>query len=324
MRYFLTGGTGFIGRHLARQLRAEDHEVVALVRDLTRAGDLASLGIELVAGDVVDPETLGAPMAGVDGVFHVAGWYRVGARDTSAAERVNVAGTRNVLEAARAAGVPKVVSTSPIAVFGHTAGQVVDEDYRHDGPWISEYDRTKWAAHYQVAVPMAEAGLPLVIVQPGLVYGPNDESQVGVVLRDYLRRRLPARPAQAGCWSHVEDVAAGHILAMERGRVGESYVLGGECAPWTQVLELARDITGIRPPRLTLPPFLARLSSILLRPVAAVLPLPATYHPETLRVAAGTVYWASDAKARRELGWNPRPLREGLAETLRAEQAAMA
>jgi dihydroflavonol-4-reductase len=324
MRYFLTGGTGFIGRHLVRQLRGEGHEVVALVRDPTRAGGLASSGVELVAGDVVDPGTLAEPMAGVDGVFHVAGWYRLGARDTSAAERVNVVGTRNVLEAARDAGVPKVVYTSTIAVFGHTAGQVVDEGYRHDGPWVSEYDRTKWAAHYQVAVPMAEAGLPLVIVQPGLVYGPGDESPVGVVLRDYLRRRLPARPAQAGCWSHVEDVAAGHILAMERGRVGESYVLGGECAPWTQVLDLARDITGIRPPRLTLPPFLARLSSILLRPVAAILPLPATYHPETLRVAAGTVYWASDAKARRELGWNPRPLREGLAETLRAEQAAMA
>jgi nucleoside-diphosphate-sugar epimerase len=323
MRYFITGATGFIGGHLTRQLVAAGHDVVALVRDLARAADLDALGVELVVGDVLDSQTVRAAMDGADGVFHLAAWYKVGARDSSIAEAINVQGTRNVLEAAGEADVPKIVYTSTAAVFGHTAGQVVDESYRHDGPWLSEYDRTKWLAHYQVALPMAEAGLPLVIVQPALVYGPGDPSNAGDVLRDYLRRRLPVTPVQGLCWSHVEDNAHGHILAMERGRVGESYILSGECRPWNEVLDTAREITGIAPPRFKLPPTLARLSAMLLRPLAAVLPLPAMYHPETLRVAAGTTYYASDAKARREIGWRPRPLSVGLAQTLEAERKAL-
>jgi nucleoside-diphosphate-sugar epimerase len=323
VRYFVTGGTGFIGGELARQLVAAGHDVVALVRDLGRAVDLAGMGVELVVGDIQDRATVGAAMEGADGAFHLAAWYKVGARDSEAAEAINVRGTRTVLEAAGEAAVPKIVYTSTVAVFGDTSGRVVDESYRRGGPWLTEYDRTKWLAHYEVAVPLAEAGLPLVIVQPGMVYGPGDRSNVGDVLRDYLRRRLPVRPSQGGCWSHVADSARGHILAMERGRLGESYVLSGDCRQWIEVLALAEELTGIRPPRLILPPVVARISAVLMKPVAALLPVPQMYHPETLRVAAGTTYFASDAKARREIGWNPRPLSVGLAQTLDAERAAL-
>lgn len=323
MRYFITGATGFIGGELTRQLVAAGHDVVALVRDLGRAADLAVMGVELVVGDIRDRETVGAAMEGADGAFHVAAWYKVGARDSTEAEAINVGGTRTVLEAAGEADVAKIVYTSTVAVFGDTGGRVVDESYRHDGPWLTEYDRTKWLAHYEVAVPLAEAGLPLVIVQPGMVYGPGDHSNVGDVLRDYLRRRLPVRPSQGGCWSHVEDSARGHILAMERGRVGESYILSGECRQWIEALALAEELTGIRPPRLILPPVIARISAALMKPVAALLSVPQMYHPETLRVAAGTTYFASDAKARREIGWDPRPLSVGLAQTLDAERAAL-
>jgi dihydroflavonol-4-reductase len=324
MRYLMTGATGFIGGRLARQLVARGHDVVALVREPRRALPLEDLGVELAPGDIRDAGSVRAAMRGADGVFHLAAWYRVGARDSSEAESINVAGTRTVLAAARDAGVARIVYTSTVAVFGDTRGRVVDPTHRYDGPWLSEYDRTKWLAHYEVAVPMAEAGLPLVIVQPGYVYGPGDHSNVGDVLRDYLRRRLPAKPVQGGCWAHVDDIARGHVLAMEKGRTGESYVLAGECRLWSDVLDLAHDITGIRPPRLSLPPALARLASTLARPLAAILPLPQTYHPETLRIAAGVTYWADDAKARQELGWEPRPLREGLAQTLAAERAAIA
>ena len=323
MRYFLTGATGFIGGHLARLLRTGGHDVVALVRDPSAAGDLDAIGVELARGDILEPETLREPMRGADGVFHLAAWYRLGARDRSPARRVNVDGTRNVLEAARDTGVPRVVYTSTVAVFGDTGGRLVDESYRMDGPWLSEYDRTKWLAHYEVAVPMMAAGLPLVIVQPGLVYGPGDHSAVGAVLRDYLRRRLPAIPTQAGCWAFVEDTARGHLLAMERGRTGESYVLGGPARWWAEVLGIAEEITGIRPPRFTLPAPVARLASVLMKPVAAVVPVPETYHPETLRVAAGTSYLADDARARAEIGWDPRPLRAGLEITLAAERRAL-
>jgi nucleoside-diphosphate-sugar epimerase len=319
----VTGATGFIGGHLVRQLVSTGHDVVALVREPTATMDLDALGVELVRGNILDRPSLDRAMAGADGVFHLAAWYRVGAHDRSAAEAINVQGTRNVLEAARDARIDKIVYTSTIGVLGDTGREVVDETYRHDGPWLSEYDRTKWLAHYEVAVPMARAGLPLVIVQPGLVYGPGDHSNLGDVLRDYLRRRLPVKPEQGGCWSHVADSARGHIQAMERGRVGESYILAGECWLWSDVLDLAQEITGVKAPRLTLPPLLARVSALLLKPLAAVVRLPQMYHPETLRIAAGVTYWASDAKARREIGWAPRPLRDGLAETLRAEQAVL-
>jgi nucleoside-diphosphate-sugar epimerase len=323
MRFFITGATGFIGGHLVRKLVAEGHDVVALVRDPERAIGLEGPGVEVVRGDVLDPGSLRAPLAGADGAFHLAAWYRVGVQDASLAEDINVLGTRNVLEAAGEAGVKKIVYTSTIAVFGDTRGRVVQASHRYDGPWLSEYDRTKWIAHFEVAVPMAAAGLPLVIVQPGYVYGPGDHSNVGDVLRDYLRRRLPVKPVQGGCWAHVDDIAHGHLLAMERGSIGESYVMGGECRLWTDVLDLAHAITGVRPPRITLPPILARLSATLMRPLAAVVPLPQMYHPETLRIAAGVTYWADDTGTRRALGWRPRPLAEGLAATLAAERATL-
>ncbi len=322
MRYFITGATGFIGGHLARQLRQAGHDVVALVRTPDAAGDLSALGVRLAPGDILDPTSLRSPMEGADGVFHLAAWYRVGARDRTRAHAINVDGTRNVLEAARDVGTPKVVYTSTIGVFGHTGGRLPDENYRMDGPWLSEYDRTKWLAHYQVAKPMMDAGLPLVMTQPGLVYGPGDHSNIGAVLRDYVRRRLPVIPRQGGCWGYVEDTARGHVQAMERGRAGQTYILAGPAHMWEETLAIAEDITGIPRPRLVLPAAAARVASALMKPLAAVAPLPAMYHPETLRVAAGTTYFADDSKARREIGWDPRPLREGLEVTLRAEMAA--
>lgn len=322
MRYYVTGATGFIGGHVVRQLLGAGHEVIALVRTPEAATELAERGVELVPGDITEPATLRG-MDGADGVFHLAAWYKVGARNRDVAHAINVDGTRNVLEAARAAGVPKVVYTSSLAVYGDTGGVPVDESYRMDGPWLSVYDRTKWLAHYEVAEPMMKAGLPLVIVQPGLVHGPGDHSNVGAVFRDYLRGRLPAIPDQGGCWSLVDDIAAGHLLAMEQGPIGECYNLAGHCAKWRQTLSVAEEITGVAPPRFVLPAWLARVSSWLMKPVAAVAPLPSTYHPETLRVAAGSTYFGSDARARRELGWRPRGFREGLEVTLRAEMARL-
>ena len=322
MRYFVTGATGFLGRRLVRQLLADGHRVAALVRDPGRAGDLAADGVELHRGDVTEPASIRTAMAGADGAFHVAAWYRIGARDRSEAERINVGGTRNVLEAMRELGVPKGVYTSTLAVFSDTGGRVVDESYRYDGPHLSEYDRTKWVAHYEVTLPMMRAGLPLVIVQPGVIYGPGDHSLTGQALRDYLRRRLPVAPlGSAYCWAHVDDVARGHMLAMERGRPGESYILAGPCHSFVEALGIAERVTGVPAPRLGAPPWLMRLAARLLTPVAALLPLPESYHPESLRVGAGVTYLGSNRKAREELGYDPRPLEQGLREVLLPELA---
>ncbi|MGD2135582.1 MAG: NAD-dependent epimerase/dehydratase family protein [Gemmatimonadales bacterium] len=322
MRYFVTGGTGFIGRRLVRRLLADGHEVRALVRDPARAADLERLGARLCPGDITAPETLPEPMRGADGVYHVAGWYEVGARDTSPGYRINVEGTRNVLETMRTLGIPKGVYTSTLAVFSDTGGRVPDETYRHDGKHLSEYDRTKWIAHYEGAEPLMARGLPLVVVQPGVVYGPGDHSRIGDTLRDYLRRRLPVLVKEtAFCWAHVDDTVEGHVLAMERGRPGETYIIGGEVHTLVEAIDVAARITGVPAPKLRLPPWILRVGSILVRPLAPV--LPPTYSPETLRVSAGTTYLGDDTKARRQLGFDPRPLEVGLRGTLEAEMRAL-
>src|SRR5262245_58314674 len=169
MKYFLTGATGFIGGRIARQLRAAGHEVVALVRDPAKAAELGALGVTLGRGDVTERASMADGLRDCDGAFHVAAWYKFGARDHSEAWRVNVEGTRNVLELMRDLHIPKGVYTSTLAVFSDTRGRRVDESYRFRGRHLTEYDRTKAAAHYEVALPMIERGLPLVIVQPGVV-----------------------------------------------------------------------------------------------------------------------------------------------------------
>ncbi len=322
MRYFITGATGFIGRRVARQLLEAGHEVIALARRPEAARDLADRGAQVVPGDITDRDSLRGPMAGVDGVFHLAAWYEVGVPDTSMAERINVGGTRAVLEVMRDLGIQRGVYTSTIAVFSDTHGEVVDESYRYDGPHLSEYDRTKWLAHYEVALPMMEAGLPLTIVQPGIVYGPGDHSSVGLALRQYLRRALPVLPQGfTFCLSHVEDSARGHILAMEKGWPGETYIIGGPIYTMVEMFRLCQHITGIPAPRLILPPGMMRLTAALATPLAAL--LPPTFHPESLRVSAGTTYTASSARAERDLGWRTRPVVEGLRETLAYELRQM-
>ncbi len=320
MRYFITGATGFIGGEVTRQLREAGHEVIALVRSPQKADKLKALGVEIAPGDITDKASMRGPMTGVDGIFHMAAWYEVGAQDSSMAERINVQGTRNVLELMQELAIPKGVYTSTVAVFGDTGGRLVDESFRHNGPWISEYDRTKWLAHYGVADPLIQNGLPLVIVQPGVVYGADDTSSMGDAVRDYLRKKLPVAPKKAAfCWATVQDTAHGHLLAMDKGTPGQSYIIAGPVHTFEEVLDYAASITGIPAPALRPGPGLMRLMAASMQPVSKILPLPASYHPESLRVMAGATYTASNAKARRELGWVPEPLSDGLPPVLAYE-----
>ncbi|HMA33911.1 MAG TPA: NAD-dependent epimerase/dehydratase family protein [Chloroflexia bacterium] len=324
MRYFVTGATGFIGGRVARQLRAAGHDVVALARHPERAGDLAALGVEVRPGEITDRETLRGPMTGVDGVFHIAGWNHLGVRDTAPAAPVNVAGTRNVLETMRDLGIPKGVYTSTVTVFGDTHGQLADESYRAAGPWLTVYDRTKWRAHYEVAEPLQRAGLPLVIVQPGPAYGPGDAGVLHETFVQFLQGKLPMAPSRTAlCLAHVEDVAQGHILAMERGTPGESYIIAGPPHTFLEIMALAAQISGVPAPKQHPPPGLLKGMAAVMDLVGAVVPLPPAYSGEMLRSIAGVTYLASNAKARRELGYDPRPLADGLRETLAAEMAAL-
>jgi nucleoside-diphosphate-sugar epimerase len=270
MKYFVTGATGFIGGRVARQLIAAGHQVIALARTPAKAQDLTDLGVVVHQGDVTDKASMRAPMTGVDGVFHIAAWYQIGARDKSQAEKINVEGTRNVFELMQELGIPKGVYTSTLAVFSNTHGQMVDETYRDNGPWLSEYNRTKWKAHYEIAEPMMKAGLPLVIVQPGLVYGPGDMSLVHETFVEFVQRRLLVAPQKSVfCWAHVDDVARGHIEAMEKGRIGESYIIAGERCSFIDAMKLASKVTGIPAPPIQPPPWVMHLLVALIKPVEA-------------------------------------------------------
>ncbi|WP_456445317.1 NAD-dependent epimerase/dehydratase family protein [Oceanithermus sp.] len=319
MDYLVTGATGFIGGRLARQLLAQGHRVRVLARNPARARALEAAGARIFAGEIGDAARVRTAMDGADGVFHVAGWYAIGSGFAREGERTNVEGTRVVLEAALERKVPKVVYTSTIAVYGDTRGRLVDETYFYDGRkrgWASAYDRSKWIAHYEVARSLVDRGLPLVIVLPGLVYGPGDHSPIGGLLRDVVRNRPLLLPAATRyCWSHVDDAALAHRLAMERGRVGEEYITAGEPARLLDALHLARRLAGSRSPIVPLPNALLKALSYPARPFDRW--LPPSYTSEGLRVAA-TSYTAANAKARSELGYAPRPLEAGLPPTLAA------
>lgn len=316
MKYFVTGATGFVGQALAKQLRAAGHEVNASVRDFDKAKDLQALGVKLFQGDVTDKESMREAMTGVDGVFHVAGWYKVGVKDKTPGEKVNVQGTRNVLELMQELKIAKGVYTSTLAINSDTHGKLVDENYHFTGEHISEYDRTKAAAH-EIAKEFINKGLPLVIVQPGLIYGPGDTSSLRVALIDFLHGRLPMLPTQtAFCWAHVDDIVQGHILAIEKGKVGESYHICGEPYKIVDAYQLASQISGKHAP-MTVPYQIMKILSVLVKPLDPI--LPDSYTSEGLRVVAGVTYIGDNSKAKRELGFNPRPVSEGWVETVKHE-----
>jgi nucleoside-diphosphate-sugar epimerase len=324
MIYFITGATGFLGGALVRHLRASGHEVRALVRDLEKAGPVRTARVELARGDITDRASLRAPMQGVDGVFHLAAWYKVGERDGNVADRINVDGTRNVLETMRELGVPRGVYTSTVAVYSDTRGVEVDESYYHPGPWLSAYDRSKWRAHYEVALPMMREGLPLVILQPGVIYGPGDTSGLGDLWRRYLRRELPAIPGKtAYSWAHVDDVARVHAAAMTSARARETYIVAGPSHTLVEACRMAERITGIPAPRRVVPPVVMKAASRLAWLAERVTALPPGSSSEALRVLAGATYLGDNRKARRELGYDPRPLEEGLREVLLHEMRVL-
>ena len=320
MNYFITGATGFLGGVLARQLRQAGHEVRASVRDPGKASELISLGVKIFKGDVTDKESMREGMQGVDGVFHVAGWYKVGVRDKTPGEKVNIQGTRNVLELMQELRIPKGVYTSTLAINSDTHGELKDESYRYMGKHLIEYDRTKAKAH-EVAEQFIEQGLPLIIVMPGGIYGPGDTSVLRQNLIDFLNEKIPAMPTEAGiCWAHVDDIAHAHILAMEKGTPGEKYIIAGEPCTYVEAFRLASHITGKRAP-MAVPFQIMKVMSYLVKPFDNF--LPQMYTSEGLRVLSGVTYWGDNTKAKRFLGYNPRPLSQGLESTLRHEMSLL-
>jgi dihydroflavonol-4-reductase len=325
MKAFVTGGTGFIGNRLAKQLRERDYDVICLVRKPERADELKELGATLVQGDITDKASMRDGMAGADVVFHVSGWYEVGLSPSAQErmEQINVSGTENVLGLATELDIPKIVYTSTTGVLGDTRGQVVDETHERDSPFDSAYDRTKYEAH-QIAERYIFEGAPIIIVMPTQVYGPGDHSVVATYLRLLLRRSLPVVVAAETGFTlvHVDDLARGHILAAEKGEIGQSYLLGGDVMTVGEALQLAARLAGVPPPYLLLSSRWADPLVPLAERLEGRVTLPATLSPETLR-SMGTTWWVTSAKAERELGYTHRTLEEGMAETVLWEMDRM-
>ncbi|HWO47336.1 MAG TPA: NAD-dependent epimerase/dehydratase family protein, partial [Solirubrobacterales bacterium] len=314
-----------IGGTVARQLRERGDEVACLVRSPDKAGELTELGCELVAGDLGDRGAIRAGMEGCDGVIHAAAMYEVGIPESqhAAMHEANVVGTENVLGAAKEAGVPKIVYVSTCGAFGNTHHQIVDETYKHpgvaDGDFTSYYEQTKVEAH-RLADRMIEEGLPCTIVQPGGVYGPGDTSQLFDLLDQFLKGKMPLIPfPELGlCLAHVEDTAAGIVLALDKGGTGETYVIAGPPTTMRDAVGIVASVSGRKAPKHALP-------TVLMKAMTPIGPLvgKAMGQPPNLRElissADGVTFWAKHDKAMAELGYSPRGLEAGLSETLRAE-----
>lgn len=297
MRAFVTGATGFLGGRLTEALRARGDEVVALDRSTS---------------PLSDRNALRKAMEGCDAVFHLAAVYKVGVPRSERGRmfETNVEGTANVIDAAWDVHVPRIVYVSTVNVFGNTHGEVVDETYeRRAGDWLSAYDWTKYEAH-QVAKDRIERGAPVVIAQPGAVYGPGDRSELGKELDRARNGKLLFKAlADVGVNAvHVDDVVAGLLLVHAHGRTGESYVLGGQITTLGEMI----DLVAPKPVRLTLPTPLLK-AMIPAGPLIGKVMGTGPNLRELISASAGVTYWATDAKARSELGYEPRGLADGLA-----------
>jgi dihydroflavonol-4-reductase len=318
MRVVITGAAGFIGRVLVRQSAARGDHVVAVVRDPDAVADLAAPAVELVRNDLSDVASLTGLARGADGLIHAAGSYRVGIPVSArpAMLDANLGTTERVLDAAIAAGVPRIVYLSTINAYGNTRGRVVDETYRRDPAdgFGSYYDETKWLAHLAAEERIAN-GAPIVIVQPGTTYGPGDHSAIGQQLvQAYAGTAAFIAFGDLGISPvHVDDLAAGILAALDRGRPGRTYALGGPNIRLKEAMAIAARAGGHGPPRLSVPNWFLRIGARLGPNCGGLFGLSPNLR-EILAAADGVTFWASSARAAAELGYRPRDPAAGFAD----------
>ncbi len=329
MRVFLTGGTGFIGQALTNSLLARGWEVVALVRKLDnpQARQLSQMGVRCVIGDVTNRESMRAGMLGADIVVHNAAWYEIGISKQAQAlmRAINVSGTDHVLSLALELGIARTIYVSSTVYYGDTGAEARDETYHPQKPYRFHYVETKAEAH-ELALQYQQRGLPLAIVCPAHVFGPNDHSVFGYFLRMYLNRLMVPygfSPEMLLSPAHVNDIGEGIALAAEQGRMGETYILAGETISLREMFEYWMTKPGGFRVRFFIPRWLAKIMFAPLEPLQRLVGLPAFISMETV-TASSISYNFSSAKAQRDLGWTFRPAKEMWTDIIDREIELMA
>jgi nucleoside-diphosphate-sugar epimerase len=314
MKALVTGANGFTGSHLVKALTQRGDTVVGLVRQSSNLERLSECQVQLVYGDITDRNALKTAMSGVDWVFHTAAYVELGLVDAARMERVNVEGTRAVLEVAREAGVSKLVYCSTIGVFGDTQGRVVDETFdRAQADFSSAYDRTKYRAQ-QLVDRFAADGFPAVSVLPSGIFG-ADDPHFGPVLEQFLKGGLKvwAGGDRVTGIVHVDDLVAAMILAAEKGKPGERYIISAGELTTREMFALIGRETGIPVPR-EVPEPLVRLAGNLLDPIGRLFDWQPPISRERVRYIYDRCVRVDGTKARRELGWQPRSVAQTLRE----------
>lgn len=306
MRALVTGGTGFIGSAVARTLVSAGHCVRALVRPGSNRQNLEGIPIEVVLGDLLDEVSLSSAVKGCDAVFHVAADYRLWVPDPDRLSRINVAGTIALFRAASAAGVPRMVYTSSVATIGNREDSAPADESTPSSfdAMIGEYKRSKFRAERAVCALVVEQEFPIVIVNPSTPVGPRDikPTPTGRMIVDAANRRIPAYVDTGLNVVHVDDVARGHLLAFEHGRIGERYILGGENMSLRDILATVASAAGHRPPHIRLPHAVVAQLAYTAEAIARVTGGAPRVTVDEASMSRKPMYFSS-AKAERDLGY---------------------
>lgn len=319
MKTLITGGTGFIGAAVLRKLVAAGHDVRALVRAGSNRANLAGLPVETVEGDLRNAASLKRAVQGCSLVFHVAADYRLWVPRPADLYDINVSGTCNLVRAAAGEGVEKVIYTSSVAVLGlNRDGSPADEDTPASiADMIGHYKRSKFLAEAEVKSLMRELSLPVVIVNPSTPVGPGDikPTPTGRIIVDAASGRMPAYVDTGLNFVHVDDVAEGHLLALEHGRPGERYILGGENMSLKAALADIAILAGRRPPRIRLPHGFVMAVAAASECWSLISRCEPRVNLTGARLSRKKMYFSIE-KARRELGYQARPVTEGFRDAL--------
>ena len=324
MRIFITGATGFIGTHLVRRLSQTEHKLCCLVRKTSRVSELKELDVTLVYGDVKDKDSLLQGMKGCDWVVNLANIYSFWEPDNQVYKKVNVEGTRNVMESALETGISKVLHVSTAVIYGKPTDSPFTEESSVGSVRFSRYSQTKYEGDLVAWEFYEKKGLPLLMVYPGAVLGHGDPKATGKYIDDLINLRLPARVFEDSVmtWVHVKDVAETIVRALEKqNNIGEKYLAGNNRLSFREINQMISEISKVSLPKFRLPDFLVTLNAFFLTQVANVIKKPPLWgmsRDQIRTMKEGFRFEGS--KAEKELGITYTPVRQALKEAIESYQ----